>query len=186
MLPKGSMRRARSARAGFRRITMFVQFRQWSKCAAVAAALSSAVLGGCASSGESASGDKLTSNVGKYDAAPSGAPQPRVGVPPFNVQAGQGFSGGGKDLNDLAADQMTTLLDASERFRVIERAQLTKLLDEQNLEGIVTPGEMAKTSQVRGVDYLLLGKVTNLRVKQENKSRGFGLGQVGGLVNLGG
>src|SRR5690349_9424575 len=116
---------------------MFVQFRQWSKCAAISAAVASAiVLGGCASSSESASSDKLTSHVGGYDKAPSGAAQPRVGVPPFNVQAGQGFSGG-KDLNDLAADQMTTLLDASDRFRVIERAQLTKLLDEQNLEGIV-------------------------------------------------
>jgi curli biogenesis system outer membrane secretion channel CsgG len=164
---------------------MFAQFRQWSKCAAVTAAVAAAVVvGGCASSSESASSDKLTSHVGNYDKAPAGAAQPRVGVPPFAVQAGQGFSGGG-DLNSLAADQMTTLLDASERFRVIERAQLTKLLDEQNLEGIVTPGEMAKTSQVRGVDYLLLGKVTNLRLKQEDKSRGFGLGQVGGLVNFG-
>ena len=140
---------------------------------------------GCASSSESAGGDTLTSNVGKYDPPPSGAARPRVGVPPFSVQAGQGFSGGG-DLNELAADQMTTLLDNSERFSVIERAQLQKLLDEQNLEGIVVPGEMAKSAQVRGVDYLLLGKVTNLRVKKEDKSRAFGLGQVGGLVNFGG
>lgn len=140
---------------------------------------------GCASSSESAGGDTLTSHVGKYDPPPSGAAKPRVGVPPFSVQAGQGFGGGG-DLNELAADQMTTLLDNSERFSVIERAQLQKLLDEQNLEGIVVPGEMAKSAQVRGVDYLLLGKVTNLRVKKEDKSRAFGLGQVGGLVNFGG
>src|SRR5690606_34233722 len=76
--------------------------------------------------------------------------------------------------------------DATERFRVIERAQLQKLLDEQNLEGIVKPGEMARPAQVRGVDYLLIGKVTNLRVKKEDQSRGFGLGRVGGsLVNIG-
>jgi curli biogenesis system outer membrane secretion channel CsgG len=139
---------------------------------------------GCASSSESAQRDKLTENVGRYDPPPSGVPKPRVGVPPFNVKTGSGFSGG-SDLNDLAADQMTTLLDASERFSVIERAQLQKLLDEQNLEGIVQPGEMARPAQVRGVDYLLLGKVTNLSVKKEDKTRGFGLGQVGGLVNLG-
>jgi curli biogenesis system outer membrane secretion channel CsgG len=137
--------------------------------------------GGCASSKESAGRDTLTENVGRYDAPPSGVVKPRVGVPPFNVKTGAGFSGG-SDLNDLAADQMTTLLDASERFSVIERAQLTKLLDEQNLEGIVVPGEMAKPANVRGVDYLLLGKVTNLRVKKEDKSRGFGLAQVGGLI----
>jgi curli biogenesis system outer membrane secretion channel CsgG len=141
--------------------------------------------GGCASSKESAGRDTLTENVGRYDAPPSGVARPRVGVPPFNVKAGQGFSGG-NDLNGLAADQMTTLLDASERFSVIERAQLEKLLDEQNLEGIVVPGEMAKPANVRGVDYLLLGKVTNLRAKKEEKSRGFGLAQVGGLFNAGG
>src|SRR5688500_5826824 len=136
---------------------------------------------GCASSKETAGRDTLTENVGRYEAPPSNTAKPRVGVPPFNVKTGAGFSGG-NDLNDLAADQMTTLLDASERFSVIERTQLTKLLDEQNLEGIVTPGEMAKPAQVRGVDYLLLGKVTNLRVKKEDKSRGFGLAQVGGLI----
>ena len=152
---------------------------------AFACAVSALVGGGCASSSESASADTLTANVGRYDPPPSGAARPRVGVPPFSVSAGQGFGGSG-DLNDLAADQMTTLLDQSERFSVIERAQLQKLLDEQNLEGIVVPGEMAKPAQVRGVDYLLLGKVTNLRAKKEQKSTGFGLAQVGGVFNVGG
>jgi hypothetical protein len=85
-------------------------------------------------------------------------------------------------VDDLAADQMTTLLDQSDRFDVIERTQLTKLLDEQNLEGIVKPGELARPGQVRGVDYLLLGRVTNLRVKQESHDNSFGLAQVGGLL----
>lgn len=156
----------------------------------LAAAISLGLMGlgaGCASSSESAQRDVLTENVGKYDAPPRNAPKPWVGVPPFDVKTGQGFSGGSGDLNSLAADQMTTLLDNSERFNVVERAQLQKLLDEQNLEGIVKPGEMAKPAQVRGVNYLLLGKVTNLRVKSENKSRGFGLAQVGGsLFNAGG
>lgn len=140
---------------------------------------------GCSSSHESASRDTLTANVGHYPPAPSGVSKPRVGVPPFNVQA-QGSFGGGSDLNSLAADQMTTLLDQSDRFRVIERAQLQKLLDEQNLEGIVRPGELAKPAQVRGVDYLLIGKVTDLRVKKENKGNEFGLAQLGGIVNAGG
>jgi len=85
---------------------------------------------GCSSSKESASRDTLTQNVGQYPAGPSGVNKPRSACPPFQVQAGAGFSGGG-DLNGLAADQMTTLLDQSDRFRVIERAQLQKLLDEQ-------------------------------------------------------
>ncbi|HEX8341269.1 MAG TPA: CsgG/HfaB family protein [Tepidisphaeraceae bacterium] len=162
----------------------------WSaRLARVAALCSIASFGlasGCASSSESARSDAVTSNVGRYDAPPTAAAKPRVGVPPFNVKTGEGFGGGGTDLNDLAADQMTTLMDATDRFRVIERAQLEQLLKEQNLEGIVKPGEMAKSAQVRGVDYLLLGRVTNLRMKREETSRGFGLGQVGGLVQLGG
>jgi len=152
--------------------------------AAVALMAGGAAVVGCSSSHESAGRDTLTENVGKYPPAPSGVNKPRVGVPPFNVQTAGGISG---DLNSLAADQMTTLLDQSDRFRVIERAQLQKLLDEQNLEGIVKPGELAKPGQVRGVDYLLIGKVTNLRVKKENKGNEFGLAQVGGqFFNAGG
>jgi curli biogenesis system outer membrane secretion channel CsgG len=142
---------------------------------------------GCSKSQESASRDTLTENVGKYEPAPASANKPSIGVPPFAVQAGSGFGGGGADLNTLAADQMTTLLDQTGRFHVIERTQLDKLLAEQNLEGIVKPGELAKAGQVRGVNYLLIGKVTNLRVKREKKGNSFGLGQVGGgLINLGG
>ncbi|MGN6625328.1 MAG: CsgG/HfaB family protein [Tepidisphaeraceae bacterium] len=146
------------------------------------------LIAGCASSSESASQDQLTANVGKYPSAPSGVYKPRVGVPPFAVKATSGFASGGSEAETdaLAADEMSTLLDQSDRFQVIERAQLQKLLDEQNMEGIVRPGEMAKTGQVRGVDYLLIGKVTNLRVKSESNEHGFGLAQVGGIINLGG
>jgi curli biogenesis system outer membrane secretion channel CsgG len=155
---------------------------------ALALSLGAGAFVGCASSKESAQADTLTANVGQYPPAPSGVDKPRVGVPPFEVKtAGGAFGGGGKkEMNDIAADQMTTLLDQSDRFQVIERAQLEKLLNEQNLEGIVKPGELAKTGQVRGVDYLLLGKVTNLRVKSENKQSGLGLAKVGGLINAGG
>ncbi|HEV7300283.1 MAG TPA: CsgG/HfaB family protein [Tepidisphaeraceae bacterium] len=145
----------------------------------------SSLLMGCSSNKEAAQRDVLTENVGKYPPAPQGVNRPRVGVPPFNVKAEGGMAGGG--LDTLAADQMTTLLDQTERFQVIERAQLEKLLDEQNLEGIVKSDELAKTAQVRGVDYLLLGKVTNLRVKTERNEKGFGLAQVGGeFFNAGG
>lgn len=154
--------------------------------AGVALTLSGLGAIGCSSSHESAERDTLTANVGKYSPAPEGVYKPRVGVPPFKVQTAGGISNGG-DLDSLAADQMTTLLDQCDRFQVVERAQLQKLLDEQNLEGIVKAGELAKPAQVRGVDYLLIGKVTNLRVKRENKGNEFGLAQVGGnLINMGG
>jgi curli biogenesis system outer membrane secretion channel CsgG len=152
---------------------------------ALALSLGAVAFVGCTSSSESAQKDALTANVGTYPPGPSGVEKPRVGVPPFSVKTAGGF-GGKAEMNDIAADQMTTLLDQSDRFQVIERAQLQKLLDEQNLEGIVKPGELAKTGQVRGVDYLLLGKVTNLRVKSESKDSGLGLAKVGGLINAGG
>lgn len=140
------------------------------------------VLTGCASSSETAGPDNaLTAHIGNYPPGPAGVAKPRVGVPPFKVTTAGGFSGG-VDLNDLAADQANTLLYKTGRFSLIERTQLQKLIDEQNLEGIVKAGELAKPGKVRGVDYLLIGRVTNLRVKQEQNSRGFGLAQVGGII----
>jgi curli biogenesis system outer membrane secretion channel CsgG len=141
-------------------------------------------LAGCASTSESAGADtKLTGHVGDYSPAPRDVPRPRVGVPPFKVTTAAGFGGGGSDLNDLAADQITTLLYKTGRFDVIERTQLKKLLDEQNMEGIVKPGEMAKAGQIRGVDYLLIGKVTNLRVKRADTRKGANLAGVGGAFS---
>jgi curli biogenesis system outer membrane secretion channel CsgG len=140
---------------------------------------------GCSNTGESASRDKLTANVGKYDPPPSiKGEKPRVGVPPFKVTT----SGGIKNTNNLptiAADQMTTLMDQTGRFDMIERAQVEQLLDEQNMEGIVRPDQMAKAGQVLGVDYLLIGKVTNFRVKSDQTKSGLNLGGIGGAVGGG-
>ena len=137
---------------------------------------------GCSNTGESASRDKLTSNVGKYEPAPqTSAERPRVGVPPFKVQTNGGIKNT-QTLPQLAADQMTTLLDQTGRFDVTERAQVEQLLDEQNLEGIVRPDQMAKAGQVLGVDYLLIGKVTNFRVKQDQTKSGLNLGGIGAAV----
>ena len=144
---------------------------------------------GCAGSSKETAGpdNALTAHVGIYPPGPGGV-RPKVGVPPFKVETTGGWGGGsGGSMNDIAADQMTTLLFKTNRFEVIERTQLKKLLDEQNLEGIVKPGELARPGQVRGVDLLLIGKITNLRVKRETNNRNFGLAQVGGsIVNMGG
>jgi curli biogenesis system outer membrane secretion channel CsgG len=86
-------------------------------------------------------------------------------------------------MDDLAADEMATLLMETDRFKVIERGQLQKLLDEQNLEGIVKPGELAKPGQVRGIDYLLFGRVTNFRMKTTKSKNGVDLAGVGGVFS---
>ena len=132
------------------------------------------LLSGCASfSSESAGADTMTAHVGNYDPPPTGIQKLRVGVPQFEVASG--VTG---EVSTLAADQLTTLAVRTKRFITIERAQLKQLLAEQGLKGVVRGSEIAKSGAIRGVDYLLLGKVTNMRVKQEKSSGGFGLGNI--------
>jgi curli biogenesis system outer membrane secretion channel CsgG len=134
------------------------------------------LLCGCAETMQKTAGrGELTAEVGDYPPPPSGASHPRVGVPEFLVTV-EGTTS--EKMEKMAGDIMTTLATRSGRFDVIERAQLEQLLREQGLEGIVRPGELARPGQVRGVDYLLIGKVTNLRVAQAKTGTDFGLGVV--------
>jgi len=74
------------------------------------------------------------------------------------------------NLSYIAADQLTTLAVNSDRFVVIERTQLHKLLEEQSFEGPLRYDELPKFGRIRGVDYLLIGKVTALRVRRYKRS----------------
>jgi len=154
--------------------------------AAIVALAGMGIVAGCANTKESASRDKLTGNVGTYAPPPPSVAsnRPKVGVPPFKVQAGQGVRNA-HNLDTLAADQMGTLLHRSGRFNVIERTQMEQLLDEQNMEGIVRPDQMAKAGQALGVDYLLIGRVTNFRVKQDQTKTGVDVGGIGGMIGGG-
>jgi curli biogenesis system outer membrane secretion channel CsgG len=148
---------------------------RWAGAGLLAAMIA---LGGCASVGETGQRDQATADVGNYSPAPGGVEKPRVGVPPFSVKGqSQQVQVSKPRLQNMAADQMTTLLFQTDRFNVIERAQLEQLLREQDMEGIVKPGEMAARGQVRGVDYLLLGKITGFRVKVDRTSQEAGVRQ---------
>jgi len=137
-----------------------------------------AVLLGCVKSTETAGENKLATEVGKYPPPPAGITRPRIGCPPWWNKAGTKKDQ--VEIGNEAADIATTLMFKTKRVRVIERAQLPQLLKEQALEGIVKPEEMAKSGQVRGVDLLMYGKITNFRVKTEEGETGFGLGRIGG------
>ncbi|MEM6673366.1 MAG: CsgG/HfaB family protein [Planctomycetota bacterium] len=132
-----------------------------------------ALLAGCQSTSESAGSQTLATNVGVYSPPPPGIDRPRVAVPA--MQMGGAASAG---MEGIAADQLATLLVRTDRFDVIERSQLQALLDEQNLAGVVADGEVAAAAQVRGVDYLVLGKVTNLRVKETRSGQQSGFGNI--------
>ncbi|GAB4144151.1 MAG: hypothetical protein Fur0037_11910 [Planctomycetota bacterium] len=128
-------------------------------------------LASCATSSEMANRDQMTANVGVYEPPPPGIQRVRVGVPAF--QKGDKLTA---EMTTLAADELVFLAVNTDRFDVIERNQLDQLLKEQSLEGIVRGGELAQPAQVRGVDYLMFGKITNFRVKAERQNKGFNLG----------
>jgi curli biogenesis system outer membrane secretion channel CsgG len=141
---------------------------------------------GCTTSSESAKADDLTANVGQYGPPPTRLQLKRAGVPQFlDASPKQKAQESVENLGALAADQATTLLVNSYRFDVIERAQLDQLLNEQGLEGIVNPNELAQPGKVSGVDYLVIGKITNYRVKIVESRSGFSLGTIVGDIGLG-
>jgi len=84
-----------------------------------------------------------------------------------------------------AADQLTTLADQTDRFQVIERSQIEQLLKEQGLQGVVDPEELSRPGRVKGVDYLFLGKITNLRVKAEKSATSVDVGDLTEIFGLG-
>jgi curli biogenesis system outer membrane secretion channel CsgG len=133
---------------------------------------------GCGSSRTSYEQDEDTANVGVYAPPPAGIERLRVGVPPFTIPAKEL----GAETAAVAADQITTLMIMAQRFDVIERAQLDQLLKEQGLEGIVRADEAAQAGKVRGVDAIVIGKITNFQVKKEQKKGGFGLVNIGNVI----
>ena len=138
------------------------------------------VLGGCSSSREEGGSDEMTKNVGIYSPAPSPAWRPRVGISGFTAQNTENTA----ETAAVAADQLTTLAVSTDRFSVIERAQLDKILQEQGLAGVVKAGEVPPAGEIRGVDLLFIGKITNLRVKAEKSNSGWNLGSLGGYVGV--
>jgi curli biogenesis system outer membrane secretion channel CsgG len=138
-------------------------------------------LNGCQTTlSETAEQDPKTRNVGDYPAPPAGIGRIRVGVPPFRIENAQLPSV--KALESLAAVQLTTLAVQTKRFKVIEGVQQPQPFKEQDLEGTAKPGKLAVSEQVRSVDYLLVGKVTNFRVKAAKSKNKYALGSIYDIV----
>ncbi len=89
-----------------------------------------------------------------------GGGPPTIGVAEFkNESAAAWWRGGvGWELSGMLSNE----LSSSGEFRVVERAKLEKVLEEQNLaaSGRVAPGTGAKIGKVTGADYLVMGTVT--------------------------
>ena len=77
---------------------------------------------------------------------------------------------GGKSPGDGMVDMLTTALVKSGRYRVMERAQMEKLLSEQGLgmAGIVSPESAAKAGKMLGVELAVIGAITEFGYKKES------------------
>ena len=159
--------------------------RGWGVGVVIATLVGVGLLAGCSTvSSETAQRDTLTANIGIYPPAPAGITKPRCGVPLMEIDTSVGEE---KTLETLASDQLNTLMFQTERFTMVERTQIDKVLKEQQLEGIVRPDQLAKAGQMTGAQLMLMGKVTNLRMKAESQNKGLSLAglQVPALNTLG-
>lgn len=108
--------------------------------------------------------------------------RPAVGVAEFKNESAAGWwrGGVGWELSGMLSNELSSTND----FRVLERAKLEKVLEEQNLaaSGRVRAGTGGKMGQVTGADYLVFGTVT--AYEENTSSTGGGLSFHG--ISLGG
>jgi curli biogenesis system outer membrane secretion channel CsgG len=130
---------------------------------------------------KSDSQQSLVSNIGSYASAPTMANKPKLGVTPFKIDDDQP-SQSPQALSNTAADEMGRLILRSGRFDVVDRAATADILERSKLAGIVRPGRFVQTAAVPGIEYLLLGTISNVHIKREaapqedgfvNKMKGF-------------
>lgn len=113
-------------------------------------------------------------------AAQSG--KPSLGVAEFRNESGAAWwrGGVGWELSGMLSNE----LSSTGSFRVVERAKLEKVLEEQNLaaSGRVRSGSGAAIGKLTGADYLVMGTVTSY--EENAASTGGGITVKG--ISLGG
>ena len=110
------------------------------------------------------------------------ADKPSIGVAEFRNDTSAGWWSGGVG-NDLAS-MLTNELATTEKFKIVERAKLGPVLQEQNLaeSGRVDKKSAAKVGKLTGAQYLVMGTVS----AYEEKTAGGGGGLSYGGISLGG
>jgi curli biogenesis system outer membrane secretion channel CsgG len=85
-------------------------------------------------------------------------------------------SGYGHNIGQGVADMLVTSLVESEKFTVVERAELDEILKEQGLgqTGLVTPQSAAKVGQLLGLQRIITGSITEFGSKQDKVGGGIG------------
>jgi curli biogenesis system outer membrane secretion channel CsgG len=115
---------------------------------------------------KSGSQQSLVSTIGSYAPAPAVTNHAKLGITPFKIEDDQP-SQSPQALSNVAADEMGRLILRSGRFDVVDRTNTAEILERNNLTGIVRPGRFLQSAAVPGIDYLLLGTLSNLRIQRE-------------------
>ena len=80
------------------------------------------------------------------------------------------------ELGKGVSDELVTALLETKKFRLIEREQIDKVLHEQNFgaRGRVDDKTAAKIGKILGVQYLVLGRVTEFSLNSQGGALGLG------------
>ncbi|MGB7159756.1 MAG: CsgG/HfaB family protein [Tepidisphaeraceae bacterium] len=137
--------------------------------AVVVVAIAATLAAGCSSGG----GASIQTSVGNYYAPPPGIAKGRVGVSEFKVEAGADdpLAAVGS-LGEFAGDEVATLLAKSGRFNVVGRVALAQSLGQQGLSGVIEPGTLVRPATINGVEYVLVGTLSNLSIAKRPATPG--------------
>lgn len=101
------------------------------------------------------------------------ADKPSIGVIDFtnDTSAGWWYGGAGRDLSGMLTNELASM----EKFKVVERNKLDKVLDEQDLasSGRVNKNTAAQAGKLTGAKYLVTGTVS--AYEENTKGTGGGL-----------
>jgi curli biogenesis system outer membrane secretion channel CsgG len=118
-------------------------------------------------------------------AAAFASDRPSIGVAEFHndTAASWWYGGAGRDLSGM----LTNELASTEKFRIVERAKLEPVLQEQDLgaSGRVAKSSAAKIGKLTGAQYLVMGTVSSYDEKTAGSHGGISFGgvSVGGRKN---
>ncbi|MFA6541999.1 MAG: CsgG/HfaB family protein [Bacteroidota bacterium] len=90
----------------------------------------------------------------------------RIAIGVFQDRSGSGYN----HLGSGVADMLATALVKSEKFSVIERQELDKILSEQKLgeSGLVTEQTAPKVGKLLGAELFVIGSITECGTKEGN------------------
>ncbi|MBN2522868.1 MAG: hypothetical protein JXB24_06315 [Bacteroidales bacterium] len=114
----------------------------------------------------------------------------RIAVAPFEDAPGILAKGSGKVVADVMVTQLLTL----NKYQVIERSQLQKVLSEHNLSqsGVIDAVTAQEVGKILGVDAVIIGSVTEYQMKKGHvplyvtniQTRGYTVGASARIVSV--